>query len=83
MEETIHNNLISLMVVAVPKITTSLLKGTVSCLYDQALIEMSTNLSKPQVGVVRTWVAFLDATAKDRLISNLVPASLVCKTKKV
>ena len=83
MEETIHNNLISLMVVAVPKITTNLLKGTVSCLYDQALIVMSTNLSKAQVGAVRIQVAFLDATVKERLISNLVQASSVCKTKRV
>ena len=83
MEETIHNNLISLMVVAVPKITTNLLKGTVSCLYDQALIEMSTNLSKAQVGALQIQVAFLDATVKERLISNLVQASSVCKTKRV
>jgi len=69
-----------------PKVTTKLPKGTVPCLYDQALIEMSTNLSRAhQVGapavvlsqqLKTTVVAYLDATAKERVTSrHLVPAS--------
>ena len=72
------------MVVA-PKVTTTTSlhrKGTEQGLYDQALIEMSTNLNTAKLGVARTQrktIAFPDATAKDRVTTNnhhrLVPAS--------
>jgi len=84
MEETTRNNLISLMVVA-PKVTTTTSlrrKGMEQGLYDQALIEMSTNLNTAKLGEVRTQrktIAFPDATAKDRVTTNnhhhQVPAS--------